>query len=333
MNEAPWLHKQRQELLNLSRANTAPVLAYGHEPAALLEFIENVVAAELCEASTPAESKPCGKCPACQMRLAGNHPDLQFIFPQALALEKGLPVEVKTGVKPSQEIRVDDIRGMQAFFNTASSRGGNRYALIYPFEQINLNSANSLLKTLEEPMAGLRFFLIGHKPEQLLPTIRSRCQLFRGKEPSLIEALDWLNSHKINQPEVCLSLAGNDPFEALRLSNTAPDDLDLRKKWMDWLSSPQAHGQIPPNVEKAGFPVLLELGMRLLSDLMAVNQKQNCVQFPWLAPKLLWAKRLNMQRLSDVYQTYQDQYKIAQHPLNPRLALEFIAQRWQTLYA
>lgn len=333
LNEAPWLFKQRQELLNLSHANTAPVLAYGHEPAALLSFIEDVVAAELCEASTPTEIKPCGKCPACQMRMAGNHPDLQFIFPQALAVEKGLPVEVKSGVKPSQEIRVDDIRGMQAFFNTASSRGGNRYALIYPFEQINLNSSNALLKTLEEPMSGLRFFLIGHKPEQLLPTIRSRCQLFKGKEPTPNEALEWLVSHQVQQPEVSLSLAGNDPFEALRLSTLALDDLDLRKKWLDWLSSPEAHGQLPASVEKVGFDVLLELGMRLLSDLTAVNQQQHCRQFPWLAPKLLWAKRLNMQRLSDVYQLYQDQHKIAQHPLNPRLALEFIAQRWQTLNA
>jgi hypothetical protein len=145
--------------------------------------------------------------------------------------------------------------------------------------------------------------------------------------------LEWLVSHQVQQPEVSLSLAGNDPFEALRLSTLALDDLDLRKKWLDWLSSPEAHGQLPASVEKVGFDVLLELGMRLLSDLTAVNQQQQCRQFPWLAPKLLWAKRLNMQRLSDVYQLYQDQHKIAQHPLNPRLALEFIAQRWQTLNA
>lgn len=333
MIEAPWLHQQRQELLNLSHANTAPVLAYGHEPAALLAFIEDVIAAELCEAGPPKSIKACGQCAACQMRIAGNHPDLQFIFPQALAVEKGLPVEVKSGVKPSQEIRVDDIRGMQTFFNTASSRGGNRYALVYPFEQINLNSANSLLKTLEEPMPGLRFFLIGNKPEQLLPTIRSRCQMFKGREPSLKESLDWLAAHQINQAEIGLSLAGNDPFEALRLSTLASEDLELRKKWLDWLSSPEAHGHLPASLEKLGFPVLLSLGMRLLSDLTAINQHQSCQQFPWLAPKLLWAKRLNIQRLSDVYQLYQDQYKIAQHPLNPRLALEFIAQRWQTLNA
>lgn len=333
MNEAPWLQKQRQELLNLSRANSAPVLAHGHEPSAMLSFIEELVGTQLCESVLSSQTKPCGTCTACQMRIAGNHPDLQFIFPQALAMEKGLPVEVKSGVKPSQEIRVDDIRGMLAFFNTSSSRGGNRYALIYPFEQINLNAANSLLKTLEEPTPGLRFFLIGHKPEQLLPTIRSRCQLFKGQEPSPKEALDWLAAHQINQPEISLSLAGNDPFEALRLATSASEDLELRKRWLDWLALPESQAQLPASVEKVGFPVLLDLGMRLASDLTAINQQQQCIQFPWLAPKLLWARRLNIQNLSDVYQLFQDQYKIAQHPLNPRLALEFIAQRWQTLGA
>lgn len=335
----PWLDRQQHTLVNLCATHNAPVLARGHEPEGVLALIQDYIASALCENLAKPLSPsggfrpPCQQCPACQMRMAGHHPDFQAVYPQAIALEKGLNVELKTGVKPSQEIRVDDIRQMQAFFNTASSRGGPRFAVLYPFDKINLNAANALLKTLEEPNADLRFFLIGNKVEDLLPTIRSRCQVFNVEAPSPQEALDWLQGRGVKQAEVVLSLAGNDPFEALKLAENKAEELELRRKWVEWLASPELHSQIPPSVEKLGFPLLLELGMRLLQDLTRVHLNQSCEQFPWLAPKLLWARRVGIQGLSDVFALYQKQYKVAQHPLNPRLALEFIAQRWQTLSA
>ena len=68
---------------------------------------------------------------------------------------------------------------MKSFFSLSVSDGGSRVAIIDCAEDMNINDANALLKTLEEPPEHTVFLLISHNPQSLLPTIKSRCRELR----------------------------------------------------------------------------------------------------------------------------------------------------------
>ncbi|WP_138380002.1 DNA polymerase III subunit delta' [Luteithermobacter gelatinilyticus] len=106
-----------------------------------------------------------------QLINAGSHPDL-------LSIERGL--DEKTG-KRRKEIVIDEVRRLQGFFNTTSSDGGWRIAIIDSADEMNRNAANALLKVLEEPPRHALLFILAHAPGRLLPTIRSRCRQMRLK--------------------------------------------------------------------------------------------------------------------------------------------------------
>ena len=76
-------------------------------------------------------------------------------------------------------IRVDEVRHLKTFFSLSVSDGGGRVAIIDCAEDMNINAANALLKTLEEPPKDTVFLLVSHNPQSLLPTIKSRCRELR----------------------------------------------------------------------------------------------------------------------------------------------------------
>jgi DNA polymerase III subunit delta' len=75
------------------------------------------------------------------------------------------------------EIQVDDTRNLVHMFQSTASAGGWRVAIIDAAEDLNTNSANALLKMLEEPPPRCIFLVISHEAGRLLPTIRSRCRM------------------------------------------------------------------------------------------------------------------------------------------------------------
>ena len=73
-------------------------------------------------------------------------------------------------------IGVDRVRGVGAFLGKTSAEGGWRVVVIDAADEMNRNSANAVLKVLEEPPAQAVLLLLAHNPGKLLPTIRSRCR-------------------------------------------------------------------------------------------------------------------------------------------------------------
>ncbi len=96
---------------------------------------------------------------------SGGHADLKTV-------RRG--VDEKTG-KPKSGISVEDIRGVPEFFAHTAGEGGWRIAVVDSADEMNVNAANALLKILEEPPERGLLLLISHRPQSLLPTIRSRC--------------------------------------------------------------------------------------------------------------------------------------------------------------
>ncbi|WP_274423938.1 DNA polymerase III subunit delta' [Chelativorans sp. YIM 93263] len=76
-------------------------------------------------------------------------------------------------------ITVDEVRRVSRFLSMTPPDGGPRFVIVDPVDDMNINAANALLKNLEEPPANTTFILIAHSLGRLLPTIRSRCQVFK----------------------------------------------------------------------------------------------------------------------------------------------------------
>ena len=102
--------------------------------------------------------------PVSRMVAARSHPDL-------LVLER----HVEDG--PARKtIPVDEARRLPEFFSKAPGVARRRIAIIDAADDLNVNAANAVLKTLEEPSGHGVLLLVSHAPGRLLPTIRSRCR-------------------------------------------------------------------------------------------------------------------------------------------------------------
>lgn len=126
------------------------------------------------------------------------HPDVHFIFPVTTGslsesysaewrelvlsnpyftehdLTQALGIEGKAAT-----IAVAEAKALLGAMSLSALEGGYRTALIYLPERMNTESANRLLKLIEEPPAQTQFVMVTHAPEKVLKTISSRCQQIR----------------------------------------------------------------------------------------------------------------------------------------------------------
>ena len=107
--------------------------------------------------------------PAVRRMLAGSHADV-------LTLERALDPKTK---KLKREVAVDQVRDLAGFLHLTPAEGGWRVVVVDGAEDMNRNSANALLKVLEEPPKRALLLLTSDAPGRLLPTIRSRCRRLR----------------------------------------------------------------------------------------------------------------------------------------------------------
>lgn len=119
--------------------------------------------------------------PVFQRIVAGGHADM-------LVIERRL--NEKTG-KMKTVIDVDSVREVGGFLRLTPAEGGYRVVVIDSADEMNPNSANAVLKVLEEPPKNALMLLISHNPGRLLPTIRSRCRTLklRPLDHSLVTSL------------------------------------------------------------------------------------------------------------------------------------------------
>ncbi len=106
----------------------------------------------------PIDGEGCGRCRNCRQLVSGNFPDLKFIEPDG------------------QFIKIEQIRELNRDVCFRPVEGAYRVVVINRAELMNQESANSFLKTLEEPPPGNVLILKVKEPLDLLQTIVSRCQ-------------------------------------------------------------------------------------------------------------------------------------------------------------
>ncbi|WAF84388.1 DNA polymerase III subunit delta' [Metapseudomonas otitidis] len=198
----PWQDSLWQHLAGRPRHAHAYLL---HGPAGIGKraLAERLMARLLCQ--QPAGNDACGQCKSCFLLAAGTHPDNYVLEPEEV----------------DKAIRVDQVRDLVDFVVQTAQLGGRKVVLLEPAESMNLNAANALLKSLEEPSGDTVLLLISHQPSRLLPTIKSRCVQQACPLPGEAESLAWLSralpdSDAATRSDL-LALAGGSPLTALRL--------------------------------------------------------------------------------------------------------------------
>ena len=200
-------------------------------------FAQELARALLCE-NPRGPLDPCDVCPSCVQIDAETHPDF---FPAVRPPE-------------SLEFPIDLMRTLCGQFALKSARGRGKVIVIDDADDLNQESANCFLKTLEEPPPGSLLILIGTSRERQLSTIVSRCQVVRfaplpdGLVGELLEAQDVTDSGMRTR---LIRLAGGSPGLALTLADPdlwkmrgqliagmtgkPVDSVDLAKAWMKFV--------------------------------------------------------------------------------------------------
>ena len=317
----PWQNITWQQLLALRPKLPQALLIHGPEGIGKLALAEVFAQILLCEAPGNLQA-PCGKCDGCRWFLAGSHPDLRRLEPEILARQR-VSAETEdepaaTVAKPqkaSSEIRIDQVRELDAFLNLRSHRGRRRVVLVHPAEAMNLNAANALLKGLEEPQADAHFILVAHRPARLLPTIRSRCVALPVALPKPEDAVAWLKEARIEDGEQWLAFAGGAPIRAAQYAKISGEVVTryrqaLRARDYDVLAAVNDREQLEALAE-----VLQKHALDVaLASYAGRSRFGPAMASPNAAAWLRYARQMGKNRL------------LASHPLNPRLfAGEMIA--------
>ena len=112
----------------------------------------------------------CGTCPSCVAAANGADADLHYIDS---AYQAGLRDEE---IEKQRTIRIDTIRHAIETVSMRSFLGKWKAVIIEDAHMLEIKAENAMLKALEEPPAKTVWILTTHRPGDLLPTIRSRCQ-------------------------------------------------------------------------------------------------------------------------------------------------------------
>lgn len=107
---------------------------------------------------------PCEKCRNCKLIEQEEFPDVTMIKPQ------------------NQVIKTERIRELVGQFSQSGIENQRQVFIIEQAEKMHVNAANSLLKVIEEPQSEIYIFFLTNDEEQMLPTIRSRTQIFQFKK-------------------------------------------------------------------------------------------------------------------------------------------------------
>lgn len=323
MELLPWHGEQWRKLSQRLRDGVLPHALLLSGPAGLgkVQFAAYLARTLLCETGI-AQGRPCGQCQACVLFAAHNHPDLWLVSP----LEEG------------KVIGVDQVREVGRYLAHTAQYGGHKVVIITPAEQMNLNAANSLLKTLEEPAAASLLVLVSDSPGRLPATVRSRCQRLTFTPPAAAEGRQWLAGRipPDLDPELLLALAEGAPLRALALA--AGDALPAREQVIQTLTG-LAQGQGNPSAAAEQF---LKLGARQtlywIYQWVADMIRHHAGGEGHVLNRDLWvlmtkqAQRIGWQGLHAFMPQVNEALRLTEGQVNPQLVLENVLMAWQDAF-
>jgi DNA polymerase-3 subunit delta' len=205
----PWQREVLERALALKQENRLPQAvmletASDFQMGDLARYLSMLL---LCD--QPQNLSLCGTCEACRMMSAGIYADFSLVT---------LEVDHKSK-KLNKNIKIEQIRNLIHELHLTRKYSRLKIAVIFPAEAMNKSSANALLKTLEEPAAGVLLLLITRNPGRIPITLRSRCQSWTIDPANEQASLQWLadEGNDAQATAQYLQYAGGDPLLAMHL--------------------------------------------------------------------------------------------------------------------
>lgn len=204
-NGYPWQQGLWQQLVRRPQHAHAYLL-HGPSGTGKRDFAGALADFLLCQ--KPQGDQPCGVCRGCLLLAAGTHPD-------------------RFELKPAEDrasVGVDQVRELVHFVGQTAQLAGRKLVLIAqpPVEEMTLQAANALLKSLEEPAGATVMLLLSDQPSRVLPTVRSRCVQQAMPLPTAQQAADYLQAVlpelAAEQRGELLQLAAGSPLRAQQLA-------------------------------------------------------------------------------------------------------------------
>jgi len=314
----PWQSSQWQQIQSrLQQQRLAHgLLFHGRAGLGKKNFAHSLAAAVLCQ-SPQQNSQACGQCASCKLLSAGTHPDLSVLAPE----------------EAGKAIKVDDVRRLSASMSLTAQFSGYKVALIEDADQMNMNAANSLLKTLEEPASQSLLVLVSNHPERLPITIRSRCQLLAFQNPPAQAAETWLQQQGLSDAVLSLRLAHGAPLLALQINEG--EFLAQRQQLLQALLAIAGRKPVlefAAKLAKLPSETLLECLYDWLADLLKLHQ---CGESVDLVHQDQAAALTKLVALSSVQSLYAMLDQVTQYtqlksiPLNAQMLWEDLLLSWQ----
>lgn len=310
-----WQHHDYQHLAaSFQQGRLSALLLDGAKHSGYGELIQELVKFMLC--LEPQANQACGKCSSCTLFELDNHPDYYVLT--------GESDEKKTA-----PIKVEQVRQVIEFAATSAHAANLKVIYLPDANQLNLNSANALLKILEEPPPQCRFILYASNKNRILPTIRSRCVDFRLSTPSVSVAAQVVG--ELENKDFWLNYYDGEPFFVVPFTTEQFNCL------LNCLLRPSIDNifAVSKNLDpkKIGMAQLLDFIFKWLADLLALQQLAQANYFSAHQEQIkALLLRLNLDELFQFNQELVFLREWSEHPLNQKLQLEALLFKYQQLF-
>ena len=329
----PWQKSLWHQIQQRREGLPHAILFHGPAGIGKVAFAERFAQSLLCE-QVGEDGFACGQCASCGWFAKYSHPDFRRLRPEIFEqgeaqTESSSDVAdddasgSKSKKSASKVIRISQVRDLVDFANISTHRQGSRVILLYPAESLNTESANALLKMLEEPNPGTVFILVTSSPDSLLPTILSRCHKIPIAMPPQTDSLTWLQEQGVKDADVWLAEQGGAPLAAYELSLAGGrEDMD---EFLKQLARPTVEGVLKTaeKMQKTPASQLIAWLQRWLYDIFSLKFTGVVRYYPRYKEELaILAERAEPAILLRMLKTISARNEIADHPLAPRLFVE-----------
>lgn len=222
------------------------------------------------------------------------HPDVLWIEPDGSSL------------------KIDQMREIIEFVGRSVQIGARKVVVVDCVETATIGASNAILKSLEEPAPNAHLILVTNAIDQLLPTIRSRCQRIALDSATEEECRDWLLGNGMNEDEIesLLIEYGNAPYSIFDAWQQKV--ASLRTRLLEVWNQPQRTVHLAGELKNAEIDDLLVRWMRL-TERFAKSGQNHQVHLFW----------------DDLVAARRSFYNVG--ALNKQLQIERLLIRWSQL--
>ncbi len=271
----------------------------------------------------PAPGQSCGKCRICEQTWRQQQPDLHII----------------QIAEDAQTIKVEQVRELQRLLALSPYQARYRIALLLGFEKATAGAQNALLKTLEEAPEKAVLLVIADSPDNLLPTITSRCEVLRLRPMKIEQLTESLISNQHTPAEeasVLAHIAAGRPGLALNLIDNH-EAREERRQWLEYLHTALSGGIIERfnlaerlTKDKNRLRAGMRTWLTYWRDLMLVTARADAplTNLDYAEPLAAVAAQLDFDSARRTAAALEESLEGIELNVNPRLLLEVTLLDW-----